>query len=165
MADVNDQEGARKDKQILRPHTHVLMRPPLTPEEQQLVWEASTSLTASELLALVLMLEMGLRPREVCALTYQAIEPDALSVCGKDGQIRMAPLGEETRQALDRSLAAQQIRRQGAEALLRIDVASLAEMVRVLGRNAGLGRPLSTHDLRRAAIRRARAAHGKGDDE
>src|SRR5258708_36694657 len=109
MADVNDQEGARKDKQILRPHTHVLMRPPLTPEEQQLEWEASTSLTASELLALVLMLEMGLRPHEVCALTCQAIKREALSMSPTGGQLRTAPLGEESRQAQRATRAAQRM--------------------------------------------------------
>jgi integrase len=85
MADVSDQEGTRKDEQHPRTHAHVLNRPTLTPAEQQLIWGASIPLPASERLALTLMLEMGLRPREVCALTCRAITPDALSVCGKDG--------------------------------------------------------------------------------
>jgi integrase len=166
MPDVNGQEGTGKDEQLPRPHARVQMRPPLTPAEQQLVWKASTTLlAASERLALALMLEMGLRPREVCVLTYQAIAPDALSVRGKEGKIRMVPLGEETRQALGRYLMAYPPSRESDEVLLRLDVASLPEMVRALGRDVGLGRPLSVHDLRRAAIRRARATHGKGDDE
>ncbi len=165
MADVNDQESTCKDEQLPRTHAHVLNRPTLTPAEQQLVWKASTLLTASERLALALMLERGLRPREICALTYRAIASEVLSVRGKDGQIRRVPLGDATRQALDSYLRAYPPRREGDEALLRLDVSSLAEMVRVVGRDAGLGRLLSMHDLRQAAIDRARAAHGKEEDE
>ncbi|HEV8190160.1 MAG TPA: hypothetical protein VGP82_01545 [Ktedonobacterales bacterium] len=37
---------------------------------------------------LALLLEMGLRPHEVCAVTFDDLQPAALSVRGKDGDTR-----------------------------------------------------------------------------
>jgi|GEM_PF-3777531 len=137
----------------------------LTLTEQQRLWDACPVQDVRERLVLALLLEMGLRPCEVFALTYQALQPGALSALGKDGRVRTMSIGEATRQALDRYLAAYPPSQQGDGLLVQVDEAGLAEMVRALGRRVGLGRPLSVHDLRYAAILRIRAAHGKGDDK
>ncbi len=71
-----------------------------------------------ERLVLALLLEMGLRPREVFALTFQALQPGALSVLGKDGRVRTMSIGKETQQALDRYLAALLVARQQGDAAL-----------------------------------------------
>jgi integrase len=137
----------------------------LTLTEQQRLWDACPVQDVRERLVLALLLEMGLRPREVFSLTYQALQPGALSALGKDGRVRTMSIGEATQQALDRYLAAYPPSQQGDGLLVQVDEAGLAEMVRALGRRVGLGRPLSVHDLRYAAILRRRAAHGKGDDK
>ena len=54
---------------------------------------------------LALLLEMGLRPREVCALTWQDVQPGALTVMGKDGQMRTVSIGNKTKLALERYFA------------------------------------------------------------
>lgn len=147
------------------PHRSIRMGPVLTRSEQCRLWVVAATLDVRGRLALALMLEMALRPREVCALTYGAIQPDALAVgTEKTGQVRMVPLGAETRYALDSYLAVYPPNGETDRALLNVDVASLGAMVRALGRDASLDCTLSMHDLRRAAIRRARAALGKGDD-
>ena len=165
MADGNKS----KDRQPIRPRAPLHVRPPLTPTDQQQLWDACLAWYPHERLVLTLLLEMGLRPREVCALTYHDLQPGALTVLGKDGRVRTIPIGDETQLALDRYLAAtlpSLRRRQDADAaLVALDEADLAEMVRALGRRAGLNRPLSVHDLRHAAILRARAAYRKGDDK
>lgn len=137
----------------------------LTLTEQQRLWHACRVQDVRERLVLALLLEMGFRPREVFALTYQALQPGALSALGKDGRVRTMSIGEATQQALDRYLAAYPPSQQGDGPLVQVDEAGLAEMVRALGRRVGLGRPLSVHDLRYAAILRTRAAHRKGDDK
>lgn len=137
----------------------------LTLTEQQRLWDACPVQDVRERLVLALLLEMGLRPREVLALTYQALQPGALSARGKDGRVRTTPVGEATQRALDRYLAAYPPSQQGDGLLVQVDEAGLAKIVRTLGRRAGLGRPLRVHDLRCAAILRIRAAHAKGDDK
>jgi integrase len=137
----------------------------LTLTEQQRLWDACPVQDVRERLVLALLLEIGLRPREVFALTYQALQPGALSALGKDGRVRTMSIGEATQQALDRYLAAYPPSQQGDGPLVQVDEAGLAEMVQALGRRVGLGRPLRVHDLRYAAILRTRAAHRKGDDK
>lgn len=137
--------------------------PVLTRAEQRRIWEAAATLDVSGRLAVSLMLEMGLRAHEVCALTYEAIQPDALMIMTKKlGQARTVPFGVKTRLALTNYLATCPPNREADQALLQVDVTSLREMVRTLGSDANLGRPLSMHDLRRAAISNANIAHRKG---
>ena len=144
------------------PHpTHLGL--PLTSAEQEQLWNACPFWHFRERLVLALLLEMGLRPREVCALTWQDIQPGALSVLGKGGQKRIVLLGNETKLAMDGFVACYFSRdRDEHESLLALDELRLIEHIRVLGKRAGLDRPLSVHDLRRAAILRARAALRKG---
>jgi integrase len=66
-------------------------RPALTLTEQQRLWDARPVQDVRERLVLALLVEMGLRSSEVCALTYQALQPGALSVLGKDGRVRTMP--------------------------------------------------------------------------
>jgi len=137
----------------------------LTLTEQQRLCDACPVRDVRERLVLALLLEMGLRPREVLALTYPALQSGALSALGKDGRMRTMSIGKATQQALDRYLAAYPPSQQGDGLLLQVDEAGLAEMVRALGRRAGLERPLRVHDLRYAAILRIHAEHTKGDDK
>jgi integrase len=161
-------EGNGRDRRNYAPRP-LHLRPVLTSAEQQRLWDACLVWCPRERLVLVLLLEAGLCRREVCALTFHDLQPGALSIRGKDGRVRTMPIGNETKLALDRYLAAAlpSLRRhQDADAaLVGLDEADLAEYVRALGKRAGLNRPLSSPDLRRAAIARAWAAHGKGDDK
>lgn len=147
------------------PHRRICVRPVLTAAEQCCLWVVAATLDVRGRLALALLLEMALGSHEVCALTYGAIQPDALAVdTKKTGRVRMVPLGAETRYALDSYLAAYPPNGETDRALLNMDVVSVSGMVRALGQDAGLDRPLIAHDLRHAAIRRARAALGKEED-
>jgi integrase len=142
---------------------------PLTSQEQVRLWDACSLGDFSERLVLSLLLEMGLRPREACSLTFHDIQQGELAVLDKDGQMRTVPLGNETKLALDRYLAspvAEDRRRQdGHTALLGLNEADLAEYVRALGKRAGLDRPLRVHLLRRTAKLRDWAANRKEDGE
>jgi site-specific recombinase XerD len=137
----------------------------LTPIEQQRLWDACPMQDVCERLVLALLLEMGLRPPELFALTDQALQPGALSALGKGGRVSTMSIGEATQQALDRYLAAYPPIQRGDGLLVQVDEAGLADIVLALGRRVGLGRPLSVHVLRYAAILRIRAALGKGDDK
>jgi len=149
-------------KRSYPPHpTH--LGPRLTAVEQEQLWSACPFWHFRERLALALLLAMGLRLREVCALTWHDIQPSMLSVLGKDRQKRRVLLGTEIRLAMDSFVACYFSRdRDEHESLLALDELRLIEHIRVLGKRAGLDRPLSVHDLRRAAILRARAALRKG---
>lgn len=144
------------------PHRRIRVGPVLTSAEQRRLWVVAASLDVRGRLAFTLLSEMALRPREVCGLTYGSIQPDALAVdTEKTARVRMAPLGAETRYALDGYLALYPPNGEADRVLLQVDVVSLGAMVRALGRDADLDRTLSLHDLRRAAIRRTRAAYRK----
>jgi site-specific recombinase XerD len=160
---MTENDKAHEERPI-RTRAPLQVRPPLTPTEQHL-WDTCPVQDVQERLVLALLLEMGLRPREVCALTTQALQQGALSVLGKDGCVRKMLIGDATQQALDRYLAAYPPSKDDDGTLVRLDEASLAEMVQELGTRAGLSRPLSVHHPRYAAILRARAAHGKGDNK
>jgi site-specific recombinase XerD len=145
------------------------LSPPLTPSEQERLWCACSLWYVRERLVLALLLEMGLRPREACSLSFHDIQPGELSVLGKDWHMRTVSLGNETKLALDRYLASafsRDRRRQDEHAaLLGLDEAGLADQVRALGQRAGLDHPLSVHRLRRTAIHRAWTVHRKEDGE
>jgi site-specific recombinase XerD len=81
------------------------LSPPLTPSEQERLWCACSLWYVRERLVLALLLEMGLRPREACSLSFHDIQPGELSVLGKDWHMRTVSLGNETKLALDRYLA------------------------------------------------------------
>ena len=60
---------------------------PLILAGQERLWSACSPLDFREQLVLGLLLEMGLRSREVCALTVPDVQTGRLSVIGKSGQI------------------------------------------------------------------------------
>lgn len=166
MTDDNEDEKRREHRRRLHAVRARHVRPALALAEQQRLYDACLPVWPTERLVLALLLEMGLRLREVCSLTFDDLQPgqpDALSVCGKDGRMRTALLGAATQQALDRYLAGAWLRfrrREDEQAVLvNLDAAQLIDLVRSLGQRAGLEHPLSVHDLRRAAILRARAAY------
>ena len=162
---INDTDDNKRQEHRRRIHAVRArrVRPALFLAEQQRLYDACLPMWPTERLVLALLLEMGLRLREVCSLTFDYLQPGALSVCGKDGCVRTALLGAETQRALDRYLAGAwpRFRRREDEraALVNLDAAQLIDVVRSLGQRAGLEHTLSVHDLRRAAILRARAAY------
>jgi site-specific recombinase XerD len=160
MIDDNELREHRRRLHAVRARR---VRPALTLGEQQRLWDACIVWWPTERLVLALLLEMGLRLREVCSLTFDDLQPGALSVGGKDGHVRMMPLGVETQQALDRYLSGAwprfRLHRDEQAALVNLDAAQLVDLVQSLGQRADLEHPLSVHDLRRAAILHARAAY------
>src|SRR5260370_7740208 len=93
-------EGTGRDRRNYAPRP-LRRRPVVTPAEQQRLWDARLVWYPRELLVLALLLEAGLRPRGLCALTFHDLQPPALSLPGKHGRARPKPIGNQTTLPLD----------------------------------------------------------------
>jgi integrase len=107
-----------------------------------------------------LMVEGGLRPREVCGLRIGDVLGDAIRVRGKDGRDRTVPLSLRLFNALRCCRRERGTPLTTEEPLLlatdgqRLDVRMLGEMIRAAAQRAGFSDRLSSHVLRATAARR-----------
>ncbi len=126
-----------------------------------------------------LLVESGLRPREVCGLRAADVRRDVVRVRGKDGRERIVTLSPQLSDALGSCVCEQGMAATADEPLLLttrgqpLDVRTIGEMVRGAARRAGLSERLSPHALRATAVRRrwrdvkrrsSGAAATKGED-
>jgi len=107
-----------------------------------------------------LLVEGGLRPREVCALRVGDLRRDTVRVRGKDGRERTVALSSRLSEALRRCLRERGIVPEAGEPLLLatdarpLDARAIGELVRAVARRAGLSERLSAHALRATAVDR-----------
>jgi len=108
-----------------------------------------------------LLLEAGLRPREVCRLRVQDMQGDMIRVLGKDGRGRLVPLPPtisgalrhvqlERRDALPLAGASLFLAADGRP----LDVGALGDVVRAVAHRAGLSGRVSAQMLRATALAR-----------
>jgi integrase len=150
-----------------RPLIHRRLKRPLTLVEEQQLWDACPADATEDRLLLTLMLTLGLRPREVCALTRMSFRADSLQVVGKDGQQRTIRLESKAAETVGSYLELHPSHGDADGLLLHppdgrpLDVATLTEFVHKLGVRARLDWRLGVHDLRYAALLRAAATQRK----
>jgi integrase len=107
-----------------------------------------------------LLVEGGLRPREVCALRAGDLRGDTVRTRGKDGRDRTVALGPWLSDALWSCLRARGVDPAPGDLLLLaadgrpLDVQAVGELVRTAARRAGLSERLSAHMLRASTLAR-----------
>jgi len=134
------------------------LQPVLSDEETTRLMRACAD--SRERAVVGLLIEGGLRPREVCGLRAADVRRDVVRVRGKDGRERTVMLSPQLSNALRRCLREQGMATTAEELLLLttsgqlLDVRTIGEIVRRAARRAGLTGQLSPHALRATAVRR-----------
>lgn len=123
--------------------------------------------TDAECIVIMLMVSLGLRPREVTALRPQDVNPlrEVIAVTVKGGWLRLLPMSHELSEMFTEYLQQEGITRQGPLFVNQwnrpVDVRWIQRLVRDVAREAGLRRPISPRILRHTFATYMADRHGK----
>jgi len=142
---------------VEKPRLPSTVKPALTPEEVEQILQACEGkhwLCLRDKALCLLLLDTGLRLHEAHQLTVEDATKDMLLIRGKGGKQRVAFLSHEVRLALKRylkacpySLQPDSPLWQGIDGALTLN--GLKNVIKAIGRRAGLKRPLGAHAFRR----------------